>query len=205
VTDSRTEKPPLPVWLYDLVQRVTLAGARRLYAPIRQETFAWAGVPERDILEVGAGLGVGLARLGSRGLALELDEVRLRVAVAGGRTGLVADGRRLPFSDRSFRIVYSEAVLHHVDDAGSTQLVRDMLRVCRPDGRVVVMDSVWPRSIFRFVPWLLRRADRGRHVRTEEQLLAVLAAAGGEIVSAPRITYSWIGLECLLVHLRPKR
>ncbi len=195
------ERSPLAAPLYHLVQKVANHGIIRRYLPPRSAALAWEQLDDLRILEVGCGTGA----TPSRGVATDLDPGRVRFVSKHGRVGVVADGRKLPFLDRSFSVVYCEGVLHHIDDAGAIALVAEMLRVCEPTGHVVVMDSVWPKSPFRVLAWILRWADFGRHVRSEAELRNVLRSAGGELQSAERLTYATIGLEALLSVLVPSR
>ncbi|MGE5691124.1 MAG: methyltransferase domain-containing protein [Pseudomonadota bacterium] len=50
----------------------------------------------------------------------------------------VADGRALPFEDGSFDRAYSISVLEHVADDGDAQALRELERVVRPGGRIVL-------------------------------------------------------------------
>ncbi|MGH9719523.1 MAG: class I SAM-dependent methyltransferase [Bryobacteraceae bacterium] len=108
----------------------------------------WDGLRDDEILEIGCGTGA----MECRGIGTDLDWGRVRVAHQSGRTGVATDGRSLPFRNATLKIVYCEGVLHHINDPGATAVVSEMLRTCRPDGCVYVMDSVWPRSAFRVLP-----------------------------------------------------
>jgi SAM-dependent methyltransferase len=50
----------------------------------------------------------------------------------------VADGRSLPFEDASFAHAYSVSVLEHIPEGGDEIALRELARVVRPGGRVVV-------------------------------------------------------------------
>lgn len=50
----------------------------------------------------------------------------------------VADGRTLPFDGHTFDHAYSISVLEHVADGGDVQALRELARVVRPQGRIVV-------------------------------------------------------------------
>jgi SAM-dependent methyltransferase len=51
----------------------------------------------------------------------------------------VGDARRLPFADGSFDIVLTRYSFHHMPDPAAA--LREMKRVCRKGGRVVVIDA----------------------------------------------------------------
>jgi SAM-dependent methyltransferase len=170
------------------------------YAPARSRAFDWGGVDEREILEIGCGTGTD----GSRGVGVDLDASRALVASRNGRIAAAADATQLPFADGAFQRVFCEGIFHHMPDPQVAAAIAEMLRVCHPSGRVMIMDSVWPRSPFRIIAWGLRFLDFGRHVRTERQLREILNSADAHLFSTERLTYNTIGLECLLAVLLPR-
>jgi ubiquinone/menaquinone biosynthesis C-methylase UbiE len=91
------------------------------------------------VLEVGVGTGVVAAALQRRGLrvvGLDIAMKMLRVAL-GRSTGLVRyDGWRMPFPDATFDAAYMVWVIHLVEDQGA--LLREVARVLRPSGRLVI-------------------------------------------------------------------
>jgi SAM-dependent methyltransferase len=105
-----------------------------------------------SVLEVGCGTGVFLPVLaglaGSDGHVVGLDHSRaflgqarerINAASLGGQVELVeADAMQLPFDDAVFDAAHCERVLMHV--AEPAQAIREMIRVVRPNGRVVVAE-----------------------------------------------------------------
>ncbi len=94
---------------------------------------------ETQLLEVGSGSGWGawlLARAGYHVTAMEVDARAFEVR--GGRRLRLAVGSatRLPFATESFDVVTSYQVLEHVEQPA--RALREMMRVCRPGGVVVV-------------------------------------------------------------------
>jgi SAM-dependent methyltransferase len=82
----------------------------------------------------------------------------------------------LPFVDRSFDVVYCRSSLHHF--MHPDRAVSEMARVCRPGGRVVLMDLVVPDAPVRDVFDHLHRLLDPSHVRvlTEHELAQVFPA-----------------------------
>ncbi len=59
--------------------------------------------------------------------------------------GLVlGEGERLPFRDGAFTLVTTTLAIHHYGDPG--RVVAEMVRVCRPGGKVAVADIVGPTA-----------------------------------------------------------
>ena len=68
-------------------------------------------------------------------------EIALWRSLAEGEPHLrlaVADGRALPFADAEFEHAYSISVLEHIPDDGDGAALRELARVVRPGGRVLV-------------------------------------------------------------------
>jgi SAM-dependent methyltransferase len=136
---------------------------------------------DRDVLEVGCGLGtdtVRFARAGARVTALDIAptavELTRRHLDAEGLAAAVvqADAEELPFADGSFDLVYSWGVVHHTPD--TARAVREVARVLRPGGEARVM--LYNRhSLFAFGVWLLRGA---RQRRSLTKALATVESPG---------------------------
>jgi ubiquinone/menaquinone biosynthesis C-methylase UbiE len=100
----------------------------------------------RDVLEVGCGSGIAVqlfAETGANVTAVDLTEwavattrARLDAFELEG-TVFEADGEDLPFPDGSFDLVFSWGVIHHSSDMD--RALRQLVRVCRPGGQVVLM------------------------------------------------------------------
>lgn len=105
--------------------------------------FSRAGSDE-TVVEVGAGTGNFLAlfeEAAARLVAVDLTPAMLGEARRHRALHLVAgDGRRLPLKSASADLVTSAQALHHVHDP--VAIVKEMRRVTRPGGRVLVVDQV---------------------------------------------------------------
>jgi ubiquinone/menaquinone biosynthesis C-methylase UbiE len=101
------------------------------------------------ILELGTGQGRFLAALLREALRVtsvdvdaEAQALTRRILARAGLPGrpryVTADARRLPWRDRSFDLVVSMNALHHM--RGVPRVIREILRVVRPGGRIVLAD-----------------------------------------------------------------
>ena len=91
------------------------------------------------ILENGCGVGMyveHLAPLGGTILGLEYDFERAAEARSRSKRILNAAGESLPLPSNAFDLILSHEVLEHVHD--DVQAVREMVRVLRPGGRIVL-------------------------------------------------------------------
>jgi SAM-dependent methyltransferase len=122
--------------------------------------FACRHTKGNRLLEIGAGTGHQARELTEHGFhvdAIDLDcspysEARV-FPIAG------YNGRRLPFDDASFDVVYSSNVLEHVESL--EELLTEAARVLKPGGVAV---HIMPTPAWRFwslvthFPWVIQRA-----------------------------------------------
>ena len=121
------------------------ARAAQLAEEVRD--FVQAGGDERA-LDVGTGAGaLAFALAPLVGEVVGLDPVAELLELARARalpnTEFVeGDGTALPFPDASFDLAVTHRTLHHV--AHAKQVVAELARVTKPDGRVLVVDQLAP-------------------------------------------------------------
>jgi len=141
--------------VYDLVFGPTLH-AGRLQAMQRM-----AISPNDRILEVGVGTGInlGLYPKDCKVTGIDLSENMLekayeRVAEKAMRNVRLVqmDATRLTFDDAAFDIVYAPYLISVVPDP--VAVAREMKRVCRPGGRIIVLNHF--RSPNRVMSWAER-------------------------------------------------
>ena len=130
---------------YDRTNTILSFGQDRIW---RKETrLALALKPGETVLDLGAGTGVStqeLARSGAFAVGADLSQGMLRV----GRQArpevplLAADALALPFADDSFDAVTISLALRNIVDPDAA--LREMARVTRPGGRLVVCEFSHP-------------------------------------------------------------
>ncbi len=129
------------------------------------EAAGFASAQGLKVLEIGCGLGTDGAQFAGAGAeytgidltdaAIELAQKRFELFNLPGKFQ-TADAEKLDFADNSFDLVYSHGVLHHTPDA--ERAVREIYRVLRPGGRVVVMLYHRDSYNYRVNISILRRA-----------------------------------------------
>jgi phosphatidylethanolamine/phosphatidyl-N-methylethanolamine N-methyltransferase len=142
-------------WFYDLTFGPVLH-------PGRVDAIERMGIRPGDrVLEVGVGTGINAALYPSycsvTGVDFSssmLEKARERVARKGVHNVrlLEMDAANMKFADDSFDIVYAPYVISVVPDP--VAVTREMRRVCRPGGRIVILNHF--RSKARFGAWLER-------------------------------------------------
>lgn len=184
-------------------QAVSFASA----APIRNEEMlnlivrASEAGPEDTVLDVACGPGLlacAFARVARHATGIDLTPAMLEQArKLEQERGLKnvswqqGDVTSLPWPDGHFSIVSSRFVFHHLERP--LAVLREMKRVCRPGGRVVVADMAPPAEKAA----ALNAAERLRdpsHVRAlpEEELCALFAECG---LGQPRVSHTRLESE----------
>lgn len=104
------------------------------------------GYKDKEILEVGCGVGIDLVRFaagGARVTGIDLAEQSVNLAQKNfAHHGLQGDlrlgnGEELTFADDSFDVVYAHGVIQYT--ANAQKLVDELYRVVKPGGEVIMM------------------------------------------------------------------
>ena len=143
--------------VYDIITGLLFLGQEQ---NIRQSTLDLVKITGRDtILEVGCGTGTltlaAKKRAGPESRVFGIDPAPDMIATAKQKAvkdGLEVEFKRglieaIPFSDDTFDIVLSSAMMHHVP-AGETQRkgIEDVFRVLKPGGQFLIVDLEPPRT-----------------------------------------------------------
>lgn len=181
---------------YQLSQLLFAPGAdfflKRLLQRIIQEQ------PVTDmLLDVGCGPASQLFDFDLKPVGLDLSHSYLVAYTRHSAPGVVSSATALPFAPATFDSVWSTGLLHHLPDSAVRHCLDEIMRVVKPQGVVVLFDAVKPHSVWRRPPAaLIRRLDRGRYMRNQEELAGLLPTR--ESWTIERYTYTLTGLEMLL-------
>lgn len=132
-------------YLREAVVRVVVPLDPSRYLELPEALDELAVRPGERVLDLASPklLAVVLARGGAEVVSVdqlesEVDAWRKLTAGEPRPVFEVADGRALPFEDGSFDHAYSVSVLEHIPEPGDEQALRELARVTKPGGRVVV-------------------------------------------------------------------
>jgi SAM-dependent methyltransferase len=129
-------------------------------------------VDDKDVLEVGCGMGTHaslLARAGARLTAIDLTEQAVEMTKRRfelfNLQGQIerADAEHLPFRDASFDMVWSWGVIHH--SHSMEQCLSEISRVLRVGGRLLLMVYYRPSLVYYLHNGLIRGVLMGQLLR----------------------------------------
>jgi SAM-dependent methyltransferase len=161
----------------------------------KRAAYIAATCPRGRGLDVGCGTGTLAERLVVNGYQMTgVDPSEGMLEVMRRRAPqietVVGSGTSLPFDADSFDLVYCVAVMHHVADAeGVRGTLAEMVRVCTPEGRVLIWDHN-PRNPY----WgsLMARVpqDTGEErLISANEIVAGLRGAGAQILSVAQLGF----------------
>ncbi|HPS23938.1 MAG TPA: class I SAM-dependent methyltransferase [Methanoregulaceae archaeon] len=93
------------------------------------------------VLEAGCGTGQTLARLSSRHetVGLDISRAALNLARSNCKNPVHGSIFEIPFRDNMFDLVYNSGVIEHFVDPTNVNAIREMARVTKPSGRVIII------------------------------------------------------------------
>jgi SAM-dependent methyltransferase len=150
------------------------------------------------VLDVGCGVGATDRILLPHVGAIHGVDVSEGMVVAASRLNpkadyLVYDGLNLPFPDRSFDLAFAVCVLHHVPPQDRQALMRDLGRVIRPGGLVVVFEH---NPLNPFTRRIVANCefDEEAILLRQREVSALIALAGGTAIGGRYILVApWRG------------
>jgi SAM-dependent methyltransferase len=141
------------------------------------------------LLDVGCGTGLLAQRLSQQGyevVGLDLSYGMLLQGSAALRY-VQGDGAALPFGDGAFDGAVTVAALHHIfEPAKVASTIREMLRVTRSGGAVIIWDH---NPLNPYWPFLMRRLpqdDEDTRLVPAGEILRAVRAAGADAVEVVR-------------------
>ncbi|WP_220210006.1 class I SAM-dependent methyltransferase [Reticulibacter mediterranei] len=173
----------------------------RFFAPLDKRIVTWLQItPGSRVLDAGCG-GGGVTRLlaqavGSDGEVIGLDANPQLIEfnrsqekdpnVAGQIQFQEADVLHLPFEDDTFDLVWCSRVIHGLRDQVAG--VRELARVVRPGGRVVLREGGLSPQ---FLPFDVGLGDPGLEARLEAAHVQRFADWRGSLPNAVAYPYGW--------------
>jgi len=203
---------------YDLLNDALSLGMDRRWRTVVSR--AVDGGPGQLVLDLAAGTGTSSRAFSRRGALCVACDFSLGMLAVGARrpaTGLAfaaGDALALPFRDAAFDVVTISFGLRNVADTG--QALREMLRVTRPGGRLVIcefshlpvrrLNALYEQYLARVLPAVATRLSRNadaydylaesiRDWPPQQVLAGLIAAAGWSGISWRNLSLGVVALH----------
>ena len=143
---------------------------------------------QKAVLELGCGVGRWLDLIQSFGghyTGIDVSDEMIRLARARRPNGkfIQIDDADFPFSDNSFDLVFSVTVLHHNAFDEQEHMLREVVRILKPNGHALLMeDIVHDRS---------RRSSFNMYPRTFEDWVTTVTTGGRMSLVSRRFARWW--------------
>lgn len=187
--------------VYNLMQ-FFLAPASEYFLKRNFQSF----FPDSKGLVLDVGCGPRLNTPYPRGIVMGVDLNFKNIRQYSSRrfqSGLVASGDHLPFKENSFDESRTFGFLHHMPKEKAILAIREMIRCTNIGGRVIILDSVWPKDPWmRPLAWLNLRLDRGPWMLSEEELADLVQEAYPSVWEKHRFTYTLVGHEAVALIMK---
>jgi ubiquinone/menaquinone biosynthesis C-methylase UbiE len=128
----------------------------------------------KALLDVGCGNGIFLSMVLDKfdvkvsGIDISPGMIEKSKELLDGRADLkVGDSEHLPWNNKSFDVVSCSASFHHYP--GPELVLKEMKRVLRPGGILMIADPFTPNNLLRFFANILIKFSKGGDVRIYSQ------------------------------------
>lgn len=170
-------------WLtgyYDLAIKLTMPEQK-----FRSRLVDFVDPQDKDlILEFGFGTGKNLILINERNskaklYGIDIDPKVKMIAERNLSKYFVSsslalyDGNNLPFEDNTFDTLVSSLVFHHLGKPGKISVLKEMYRVLKPDGKLVIGDWGKPKNKLRRLNFYLVQLIDG-FATTEDNVRGLL-------------------------------
>ena len=140
---------------------------------IRQESLSACN----RVLDLGCGTGTFAGMFDPArytGVDIVPEYVAAARAAHPGHTFEIMNAQQLAFPSQTFDACFIAGVIHHLDDAAATAVLREVARVTRPDSPVVIWEDIPTRAWWNCIGRVVHRFDQGAYIRTPAQYCAIV-------------------------------
>lgn len=155
--------------LWNALRRLLEANLRGEKEVVHAELRSWQPGSGLWVLDFGCGTGEMTALFPrERYVGMDLSPIYVGYACRTyGPRFQVMDGAALGYGDSVFDEGLVAGVFHHLPDDAVRRMVRELARVLKPTGRLLVMEDTPTRDWWNLPGRLIHRVDQGGYIRDE--------------------------------------
>ena len=149
---------------------------------------------DNDVLDIACGPNSLLWMIDLDPMGIDLSQNYVTRFHEKRKKAVLGSAVHLPVAGEQFDYVCTFGLFHHLPDEDVRKAVAEMIRVCRKGGQIIIVDAVYPVTpLFRPIAYFLRKIDRGRYMRDQDQLDALMP--GDLTWKHIRRSYTYFGHE----------
>ena len=143
------------------------------YTVVGNEFKDYLNSKNKKILEIGCSTGnfarkiIDMENNSYYGIDISKEYVELAKKSTNKGKFFQMDARKLDFENEFFDLVMLSSVLHHIDDEISKSCFKEINRVLKKDGVVIISEPIINHK--SLISIILCKLDRGNFIRTTEQ------------------------------------
>lgn len=162
--------------IYDVSQKVF--GSNRVLKRLRKNIKEQLDhISYCKVLDMGCGTGSFEDLFDGNYFGIDINKNYITKAQEKGienRHFLVGDVTSVAFDNGSFDLIYTLGVLHHLNSIEQKRMLKEMWRLCKPNGNLIIVDGLVPSNKFNIIGYILAKIDRGGYKVRMEQFKAML-------------------------------
>ena len=85
------------------------------------------------------------------------------------------DASKMSFPDDFFELIIVLGVFHHISDEICLKIFKEMNRVVKKNGRILIMEDLDPESRTDIIGNLLRKLDKGDFIRKKKEYISLIS------------------------------
>lgn len=163
--------------IYDITQK--LLGGDRAYKKLREAIAAHIkDISYNKVLDLGCGTGLFTDCFKGDYTGIDINEEYIKKARAYKKgTFRTGDATALQFEDETFDLVFTLGVLHHLDAGSREKMLKEMRRVCKTGGHILIVDGLVPSNRLNIIGYVLAKLDRGPFKTRDEKFKEMIHSA----------------------------
>lgn len=121
------------------------------------------------VLDIGCGAGRYAGNFDCEYVGIDINRSYINYAKKNygttSKSFIIMDANRLGFKDNSFDCVFSVGLLHHLNDSSVSFVIKEMTRVCKISGKLIIVDPIYPNNESNLIKNAVCKLERGRFIR----------------------------------------
>ena len=85
----------------------------------------------------------------------------------------IMDASNMMFENNRFDVIIVLGVFHHLNDNLCLKIFDEMKKVLKKNGKIIIMEDVDVESKYDIIGNLLRKYDKGDHIRTKKEYMSL--------------------------------